>query len=119
MSVFQLRPALLDPVRDRLLVALHCPAGWPLPGPVQLVPQHVPDMAWVVGDAGHALDHRSHTRQRAEVGDIAVRFGAIGERLCDLRTLRVVQLRFPSCTSGATQAVAASLPPRLAPLGYD
>jgi len=58
-------------------------------------------------------------QQRPQVGDVSVGFGARGQCLFDLGELISAQLRFPSCTSGATRAVSASAPPGFAPLGDD
>jgi hypothetical protein len=80
---FHWRQALLDPVLDGFIVTLDGISGRSLPGPAQLVPQHVPDVPWVVGHASYLLDHLSHTRQGPQVGDTPVGFCALGQCLFD------------------------------------
>src|SRR6185437_10328589 len=84
---FQLRPALLDPAFDGLVVAFDRAPRWPLAGPVQLVAKHVPDVAWVVRHAGNVLDHLGNPRQRPHVRQVSVGCRALHQRVLDLSEL--------------------------------
>jgi len=99
------------------------PAGggpnWPLPGPVQLVPQDVPHVPWVVGHAGHPLDHLRHTWQRPQVAEVPVGFGSVGQHRFDLSELSVAQLWPPSSSTRCTQRITATLSPHPAPVRDD
>src|SRR5215471_20149516 len=100
MSVFQLWPTLLDPLLNDLVVAFDGASRGPLPGPVQLVAQHIPDVSWVIGHTCHALDDFSHTRQRPQRVGVAMRFSTLDQRLLHRGHVLVSQLRFAPCTSG-------------------
>src|SRR5215831_20311137 len=76
---FQLGPALIDPLLDGRIVALHGPASRPLPTPEQLLAQDVPDIPWVVDHASEPLDHLGHTLQGRHVGDEAIGLSAFGQ----------------------------------------
>src|SRR5215211_4231763 len=78
LRFFQSWPALLHPLVDGFVVAFGSSACRSLPAPLQLVAQDGPDVCWVVGHAGHLLDHLSHTPQGPHVIRIAVGFGAFG-----------------------------------------
>ena len=109
MSVFQLRPALLDPVLDGFLVALDRTSGWALPRPIQLVAQQIPHVSWVVADASQALDHFGHAWQRPHVGGVAIGLGPSGSACSTVASCACVSLRSrPTCPAERK----ASRPPR-------
>src|SRR5215203_4608039 len=77
LPFFQLRPALLDPPLNGRVVAFFGSSRWSLPGPIQLVVQQIPDMAWVVRHARDLLDHLSYPRYGPYIRRVPVGFGAV------------------------------------------
>src|ERR1051326_4879648 len=114
---FQLRPALIDPLLDGCIVALHGLASRPLPTPAQLLAQDVPDIAWVVDHAGEPLDHLGHALQSPHIGDEAVGLSAFGQGSFHLGQLRRAELAGSSHAARCTQRSQANRPPLHPPLG--
>src|SRR4051794_8729420 len=119
LPFFQLWPALLDPLLNGGLVAFFGSSRWPLPGPVQLVVQQIPNMTWVVRHARDVLDDLSHPRYRPHIRRVPVGFGAVDERVSDLGDLSNRQLGLAPGGTSAPQGLASTLPPGLAPLRDD
>src|SRR6266545_2192067 len=104
-------PVGLHPAGDRLLVALDGAAGGALQAVVQPVAQQLPDVAGMVGDPGHLLDHARDPGEGPVVGVEAVRAGALPQRLVDGVELLVGQARGGSGGAGAAQRLlSARLP---------
>src|SRR6266540_1043174 len=116
---FQVRPALLDPLLNSRIVALHRLPSRPLPAPTQLVAQEVPHMAGVVRHAREVLDYLGHARQRPHVRQIAAGLGSPQQRLFHFGQLHPAQLGPSPGTSRPAQRRSATLPPRRAPRRDD
>src|SRR5690242_5498334 len=85
---FQLRPALINPLLDGRIVALHGLASRSLPTPAQSLAQDVPDIPWVVDHAGEPLDHLGRALQGPHVGDEPIGLSTFGQGSFHLRQLR-------------------------------
>jgi len=68
-------------------------------------------MTGMVVDAGHALDHQRHPRQRPEIRLKAVRPRTFPQRLLHLLKLPGIEPRFAACPAGAAKGADAATPP--------
>jgi hypothetical protein len=64
---------------DRFVVAFRRSASRPLPTPVQLVSEDVPDVGCLIRDTRQPLNHLGHTLQGPQIIQVAVRFGPFGQ----------------------------------------
>jgi hypothetical protein len=106
-----LGPVPGHPAGDGPLVALDGAAGWALQAVVQPVAQQLPDVAAMVADPGHPLDHGRHAGQGPVVAVEAVRPGTLAQRLVDAVQLLLVKARGVPGRAGAAQRRQSALAP--------
>jgi hypothetical protein len=81
--LLDLRPALLDPSVDGVLVTLGGPAPGTLHRPAQPVVQQRPDVRGMVAHPGQPLDHDGDALQRPQLPGEPIRGGALQQGLLD------------------------------------
>jgi hypothetical protein len=116
---FQLRPALLDPLLDSFVATFQLTPRRSLPGPAQLLPQEIPDIARVVGHASHLLDDLRRASQRRHVTGAAIDLGTLLQRPPYFPQLCWAELARPSGASLPAQRRTATLSPHLSQVGAD
>ena len=103
-------PLDLGPVLDRRVVALEGTSSRTLATPAQ-PREDPPDVTWVVGDAGQALDDFADAGQCPEVGGKPVREWPLQEFALEPREVPLVQSRQTAGPAGTAQRGRASLGP--------
>jgi hypothetical protein len=113
---FNRRPALGDPLPNRLFVSLPRLACWSLQRPAHLAqnPPHVPRM---VMNAGHPLDDLCHAWQRPQVCAEPLRPSPLSKSPVHLAKLCRIQSRHPTGTTCSLQRGKATAPPLPIPSG--
>src|SRR5690349_693831 len=106
LPFFQLRPALLDPLMDGLVVALGRSPCRSLPAPLQILAQERPNVRWVIPHACQSLDHLGHTLQGPHVIRIAVCCRTFEQLLLDVREFVSAQFWQSPSTTCTNQSIS-------------
>jgi len=114
---FYLRPPLTDPLFHLLWIALFGSLGWPLQGPIYRS-QYLPHMSRVVVNTGQTLDNNRYTGKGPQIGVKTVGLGSHSQCILDTSQLLTFQLRFPTCSTRASQCATAAPFPLLVPATY-
>jgi hypothetical protein len=113
---FNHRPALGDPLPNRLFVSLPSLARGSLYRPAHLA-QNAPHVPRMVMNAGHSLDDLCHARQRPQVGAEPLGPSPLSKSPIHLAKLLRIQSWHPAGTSRSLQCGNATVSPLPIPTG--
>jgi hypothetical protein len=114
---FYLRPPFIDPPFHFLRIALFGSLGWPLQGPVYRS-QYLPHMSRVIVNTAQTLDNNRYAGKGPQIGVKPVSLCSHSQCLLDPAQLLRFHLRFPTCSTSASQGTTATPLPLAVPATY-